>query len=206
MELILQQYDNINRNMYLYDDIDKISALNIIRNINELIIRDNEISNINLNLIKQIYKNFDASVLYDKLNIPDVNIYLNSFGGLCYSGLSIYDNIKKLNDHCKTNIIASGCVMSMGVIVLLAVPLEQRKCTENTTFMIHQASGYSIGKTSEMEEALKETKRLTEQCYDIISSNTDISKKTLKENYDKKEDWYLTAKEALKLKLIYEII
>ena len=207
MVLELQNFELNLRNIYLYDEIDNVSALGVLKAINEIVIKDKELFENNINLIKQIYKHGDFESLNNKVNIPDINIYLNSVGGTCYSGFSLYDNIKNLNNtHCKTNIIASGCVMSMGVIILLSVPFEQRVCTKNTTFLIHQASGFSIGKTAEMEEQLKETKRLTDRCFDIISENTDISKKTLKENYDKKEDWFLTADDALKLKLISQII
>lgn len=206
MELILQNFDLTTRNIYLYDDIDSVSAVNLLKSINEIIIKDNELIEKNIMLINQIYKNANLEFLKNKENIPDINIYLNSFGGTCYGGFSLFDNIKNLNNHCKTNIIASGAVMSMGVVILLSVPFEQRTCTKNTTFMIHQASGFNIGKAADMEEHLKETKRLTDKCFNIISENTDISKKTLKENYDKKEDWFLTADEALKLKIISKII
>ena len=206
MDITLQNFDLITRDVYLYQDIDNTSALDFIKNINEIYKKDIELINTNIKQLNQIYQNIDFNFLKDKKNIPDINIYLNTYGGSCYYGYSLYDNIKNINNHCKINIIASGSCMSMGIIILLSVPYEQRKCTKNTTFMIHQASGFSIGKTAEMEEQLKENKRLTEKGFNIIAENTLITKETLEENYNKKEDWFLTAEEALKFKIISEII
>ena len=88
--------------------------------------------------------------------------------------------------------------MSMGIPILLSVPYEQRFCYKYTTFMIHQASGISIGKLKDMEDSVKETKRLNDIMYNIIIENTTITKEELDLNFNKKEDWFLTPEEGLK--------
>ena len=133
MDLTLKQYELFKRNLYLYNEIDDLTSQDFIKDSNELIYTDKEIYQSNLFNIKQLYPDIDIAEKH-----PEINIYLNSFGGACYPGLSIYDNIIQLNKHAKTNIIASGSCMSMALIILLAVPLEQRKCLKNTTFLIHQ--------------------------------------------------------------------
>ena len=117
------------------------------------------------------------------------------------AGLYVQDAKK-----CINNIIAKGKCMSAGIIILLSVPLEQRIATSSTTFMIHQASSIAIGKTADMEDDVKEAKRLNEIMFNIIKNNTAITQEDLDKNYDRKADWMLTAKEALKLKLISKII
>jgi len=111
-----------------------------------------------------------------------------------------------LNNHCKTNITATGACMSTGICILLSVPYEQRFATKNTTFLIHQASSVAIGKTADLEDDVKEAKRLTEMIYKLIIEETAITRKELEDNYSRKKDWILTSEEALKLKIISKII
>lgn len=207
MDFILKQFDITKRDIYLYNEIDEISAQDFIKQSKEIVSLDKEIIINNINTLKFLYPNIDNSIITNITNdIPEINIYLNSIGGIIYQGLSIYDNIKLLNKHTKTNIIASGTCMSMGVIILLSLPYEQRKCTKNTTFLIHQASGFSIGKIGDLEDYTKEVKRQNELLFNIISENTSITKEQLEDNYNKKEDWFFTAEDALKLKIVSEII
>ena len=205
----LENFNLLNRSLFIHNEIDNTTADTFNKDVNKLILEDNIIFNNNLENIKQLFNNVDFT---DVLNInnrnvfPEVNIYLNTPGGICYLGLSICDSIKQLNKHCKVNIIATGHCMSMGIPILLSVPLEQRKCTENTSFMIHQVTSFLYDKVAGLEENLKESKRLNEIMFNMILENTNITEKQLKENYNKKSDWFITAQEALKLKLVSEII
>lgn len=206
MDITLTDYDLQKRDIFLYNEINENSAQDIIRQCTEIITSDNNIIKSHINAIKQFYPNIDENILNNKNNIPEVNIYLNSPGGIIYQGLAIYDMFKKLNEHAKTNIITSGTCMSMGVIILLSLPYEQRLCTKNTTFLIHQASGWSLGKVADMEDYTKECKRQNDLLFNIMIENTAITKEQLENIYNKKQDWFFTAEEALKLKLISKII
>jgi ATP-dependent protease ClpP protease subunit len=206
MDLILQEFDLNLRNLYLFNEIDNNTSLDIIKQLNEIKIKDDNIISTNNHIIKQFYKNIDLSVLNNKSIIPNIYVNINSIGGECYPGFALFDKIKEINEYCNVIITVSGCCMSMAIIILLSVPYEQRICTKNTIFMIHQASGFTIGKTKDLEEQVKETKRITEQCFNIIENNTDITKQMLIENYNKKEDWFITPEEALKYKIVSKII
>ena len=94
--------------------------------------------------------------------------------------------------------------MSMGIPILLAS--KTRKAYRNTTFMIHEVSSLSIGKIADMEDEVQETKRLNKILFDIIQNETKITADKLREIYEKKKDWYLTAEEALELGIITEIL
>ena len=83
---------------------------------------------------------------------------------------------------------------------------KNRKAYRNTTFMIHEISSGAIGKLADLEESVDETKRLNKVLFDIIEKETKITKEQLEEVYIKKQDWFLTAEEALELGLITEII
>lgn len=135
-----------------------------------------------------------------------ITINLSTPGGFVYNGLSMFDYINKLNKRRDINIVASGLVASMGITLLLSVPLEHRVATENTTFMIHSVSSLAIGKIAELEESVEEAARLQKITFDIIERNTHITHERLQEVNDKKQDWFITAEEALNLGLISKII
>ncbi len=203
MDFTLKNINITNRDIFIYKDIDEDSSKQLNKEVNDIIFDDNNIINNNKYILDYLYKN---NKIDHQQIIPPVNIYLETFGGSVYSALNMYDTIKILNEHAKTNIIAKGKCMSAGITILLSVPLEQRIATSSTTFMIHQVSSISIGKTADMEDDVKEAKRLNEILFNIIKNNTAITQEDLDKNYDRKVDWMLTAKEALKLKLISKII
>jgi ATP-dependent protease ClpP protease subunit len=93
----------------------------------------------------------------------------------------------------------------MGIIILLSVPYKNSYATENSTFLIHQASSVAIGKSADLEDQTAETKRLTDLMYKIIVDNTDITDEDVEKNYKMKKDWILTSEEAKDLKLIYKV-
>ena len=92
----------------------------------------------------------------------------------------------------------------MGVIVVLGAKV--RKAYRNTTFMIHQVSGLSIGTLREMEDTVAEASRINEILFNIIKSKTKVTQDQLDEVLQKKKDWFLTAEEALEMGLLTSII
>ena len=92
----------------------------------------------------------------------------------------------------------------MGVIVALGAKV--RKAYRNTTFMIHQVQGLSIGSLREMEDTLAEVSRINTMLFKIIQDKTNVSKEQLNDVLINKKDWFLTADEALKLGILTEIL
>jgi ATP-dependent Clp protease protease subunit len=92
----------------------------------------------------------------------------------------------------------------MGVIVALGAKV--RKAYRNTTFMIHQVQGLSIGSLREMEDTLAEVSRINTMLFQIIRDNTKISEEQLDDVLNNKKDWFLTADEALQLGILTELI
>lgn len=137
-----------------------------------------------------------------EIPLTPITFMLSTPGGNCYDGLALYDTIA--NSSTPVEIICSGKVMSMGVITLLAA--DVRKAYRNTTFMIHQVSGMSLGTLQEMMESVEETTRVNDVLSEIIIGRTKITKKKLDEITRAKKDWIFTAEEALELGVITEII
>ena len=131
-----------------------------------------------------------------------IRLYLSTPGGNCYDGLALYDAIE--SSKTPVEVICSGKVMSMGIIVALASPV--RMAYRNTTFMIHQVSGLNFGTLQDMKESMEESERVNNLLFDIIQKKSKITKVRLDEVSKKKEDWFFSAEEALYLGIITEII
>ena len=136
------------------------------------------------------------------IDMPHIQMLLSTYGGCVYDGLSLYDAIK--NSNTEVDITCFGKIMSMGIVLLLAA--KTRKAYRNTTFMIHEGSSGAIGKVSDMEDSIDESKRLNDIYFGIIESETKIPKAKLDEIRKRRKDWYFTAEEALEYGLITEII
>ena len=201
----LTRFNEKNRTIYIFNNIDDTVALDIQRQANRIITEDKTIIAENKKALRGIFDEKDIEKIDFKKYIPEVNIFISTYGGSVYDGLSIYDTILNLNKHCTVNITVTGKCMSVGIPILLSVPYKQRFCTETSTFMIHQASSINVGTSADLEDQSSEVKRLTEVSYKIIVENTDITQEDVDKNYNMKKDWILTPEEAKKLKLVYKI-
>lgn len=97
-----------------------------------------------------------------------IEIYLSSFGGEMYAGLSIYDAIRACP--CDVVIYASGKIMSAGLMIFLAGDI--RIAAAHTTFMAHSVSFGSEGKLKDIEVDVSEGKRLNNVMLDILAERT----------------------------------
>ena len=131
-----------------------------------------------------------------------IELYLSTQGGTCYDGIALHDVIEASNT--PVEVICTGKIMSMGVIVTLGAKV--RKGYRNTTFMIHQVQGLSIGSLREMEDTLAEVSRINDMLFRIIRDKTKVSEEQLNDVLNNKKDWFITADEALTLGILTEII
>ena len=134
--------------------------------------------------------------------LTPIEFFLSTYGGACYDGLALHDVIE--SSTTPVEIICTGKIMSMGVIVTLGAKV--RKAYRNTTFMIHQVSGVSFGTLREMEDTVAEASRINEILFNIIKSKTKVTEEQLNEVLQKKKDWFITADEALNLGLLTDLL
>lgn len=137
-----------------------------------------------------------------KFEPPHIKLYLSTFGGSAYDGFGLHDIIKK--SETPIDVYCVGKIMSVGVFIMLGA--KNRYAYENTTFMIHQVSGWAIGETERIKENLEECERLCDKYFSIITENTNITREKLEEIKTMKKDWYINAFEALELGLITKIL
>jgi ATP-dependent Clp protease protease subunit len=131
-----------------------------------------------------------------------IELVVNSNGGAVYDGLSIVAAIESSKTPVYTYVY--GYAMSMGL--LIAVSGHKRLCSKFATFMYHQISTKPYGKLEEVRSSLEESLRLEAIYDDYLLSRANIRKSDLDEVKRLKKNWYISAEEALALKLIDEII
>lgn len=198
-EFTIKTFDEKIHNIYIKGDVDENMWSNLVDKINEIKSADDDIADQNLASLMSV--GIEAQIIR-----PAINIYLCTYGGVIHDMLAIYDEIKKLSKEYEVNIYCVGKIMSAGTVIMLAVDLEHRFAYPNTTFMYHTLAGCAWGKMKDMEEDVEESKRLHKLMWNIIKDNTEIPEEKLDEIYKCKKDWYITAEQAKKYKVISKII
>jgi len=134
----------------------------------------------------------------------DITIYVNSPGGVIYSGLAILDTMNHVRPDIVT--IAIGTAASFGTLILSSGTKGKRFALPNTMIHIHQplVSGGISGQASDIEIEAKEILRLKDLLTKILVANTGQTYETITKDSDR--DKNMTAQEALKYGLIDKII
>ena len=198
-EFTIKTFDAKIHNIYLKGDVDEEMWQTLVDKINEIKSADDDIADQNLASLMSV--GIEAEIIR-----PSINIYLSTFGGYIYDMLSIYDEIKSLKNEYKVNIYCVGKIMSAGTIIMLAADYESRFAYPSTTFMYHTLAGGAFCKIKDIEENAEECKRLHKIMWNIYKENTAIPDDKLDEIYKCKKDWYITAEQAKKYKIISKIL
>ncbi len=122
----------------------------------------------------------------------DINMYINSPGGIIYSGLAVYDTMQWVSAPIATTCV--GLAASMGSILLAAGAAGKRAALPNARIMLHQPLGGTQGQASDIEIQAKEIIRLKRLLYEILARHTDKSIEQIENDADR--DYWLSAQEA----------
>ncbi len=132
----------------------------------------------------------------------DVQIYINSPGGVVYSGLGIYDTMQYIGPDVAT--ICTGIAASMAAVLLCAGTKGKRSGLPHSRVMIHQPLGGAQGQASDMEITLKEVLKLKEELYKIIAKHSGQPYKRIEKDSDR--DYWMRAEEAKEYGMIDEVL
>jgi len=154
---------------------------------------DDDVSNL---IIAQML--FLASEDSDK----DINIYINSPGGVVTAGLAIYDTMQYLK--CPITTICIGQAASMGAMLLAAGSKGKRYALPNARIMIHQPLGGAQGQATDIEIQTKEIMRVKKLLNEILAKHT--SQPLAKIEKDTDRDFYMSAQEAVEYGIVDEVI
>lgn len=133
----------------------------------------------------------------------DITMYINSPGGSVSAGLAIYDTMNMIKSNVST--ICIGRAASMASVLLVNGEKGKRYILPNAEVMIHEVSGYSMGKLTEMQDKLKHSKSLNFKLWKILSNKTNKSMSEIKKDITRKDSW-LNAKESLKYGFVDKIL
>lgn len=132
----------------------------------------------------------------------DIQLYINSPGGVVYSGLGIYDTMQNISPNVAT--ICVGMSASMGAVLLCAGTKGKRSALKHSRIMIHQPLGGAGGQASDVEITAREILKLKEELYDIIALHTEQDKQRIMEDSDR--DYWMKADEAKEYGMIDEVL
>src|SRR5690606_24965602 len=132
----------------------------------------------------------------------DVNLYINSPGGVIYSGLAVYDTIQWVA--CPVATICVGLAASMGSVLLSAGAAGKRGALPNSRIMLHQPLGGAQGQASDIEIQAREILWLKSRIYEILANHTGKSKEQIEADADR--DYWLSAQEAKEYGLIDNVL
>jgi ATP-dependent Clp protease, protease subunit len=145
-----------------------------------------------------------AQILYLEAQDPDkdINLYINSPGGLAYAGMAIYDVMQHVKPEVST--ICVGMSMSAAAMILCGGAKGKRLALPSAKIMIHQGSAGTRGAPRDMEIQLREVLSITKRMVQIISHHTGRPLEQVDRDVDR--DYFMTANEALEYGLIDGII
>ncbi|MGL4367245.1 MAG: ATP-dependent Clp endopeptidase proteolytic subunit ClpP [Brevinemataceae bacterium] len=132
----------------------------------------------------------------------DIELCINSPGGVVTAGLAIFDTMQFIKPDIVT--ICMGQAASMGAFLLSAGAPGKRKALPNSRIMIHQPSGGSQGMASDILIQTQEILRLRQMLNELMAQHTGKSVKTLEKDMDR--DKFMSAQEAKEYGLIDIII
>ncbi|RJQ55810.1 MAG: ATP-dependent Clp protease proteolytic subunit [Actinobacteria bacterium] len=132
----------------------------------------------------------------------DINLYINSPGGVVPAGLAIYDTMQYIKPEVST--IAVGMAASMAAVLLSGGAPGKRFALPHAKVLIHQPMGETSGQATDLEiqvrDMLREKKRLEE----VLAKHTGQSIDRIHEDTDR--DFIMTAEEAREYGIVDKVV
>lgn len=145
-----------------------------------------------------------AQFLFLESEDPDkeINVYVNSPGGVISAGLAIYDTMRFIQ--CPISTLCMGQAASMAALLLAAGNAGKRFALPNSRIIIHQPIGGVQGQASDISIHAKEIIRIREELNQILAFHTKQDLARIER--DTERDFIMTAAEAKEYGIIDEVI
>ena len=128
-------------------------------------------------------------------NDKDINLYINSPGGMVTAGLAVYDTMQFIKAPIST--ICMGMAMSFGAVLLAAGSKGKRYALPNARIMIHQPliwGGGISGQATDIEIESKEMQENKTRLIDILAKH--CGKTPEKVRADMERNYYMSGEQA----------
>lgn len=132
----------------------------------------------------------------------DIQMFINSPGGVVTAGLGIYDTMQYVSPDVST--ICTCMAASMGAVLLTAGTKGKRSCLPHSRVMIHQPSGGMQGQFSDMEISYNLIKTMKKEIYQILANHTGQTDKKIEKDCDR--DNWMSASEAKEYGIVDEVL
>jgi len=145
-----------------------------------------------------------AQLLYLSKEDPEkgIQMYINSPGGIIYSGMAVYDTMKMIPNKIST--VAVGVTASFGTVLLAAGTKGQRYALPHATIHMHQPLGGASGQASDIEIQAKEILRLKSKLNIILSEATGQPLEVIER--DTERDFYMDAEAAVSYGIVDKVL
>src|SRR5512146_982092 len=132
----------------------------------------------------------------------DIQMYINSPGGVIYAGMAIYDTMQMIPNKIST--VAVGVTASFGTVLLAAGTKGQRYALPHATIHMHQPLGGAQGQASDIEIQAREILRLKSRLNNIMAESTNQPLEVIER--DTERDYYLDAKGAVEYGIVDQVL
>jgi len=132
----------------------------------------------------------------------DINVYINTPGGVVTSGLAIYDTMQFVKPDINTYCV--GQATSMGAVLLAAGTPGKRYALPHSRIMIHQPWGGVQGAAADISIQAHEILRLRDRLEEILAKHTKQPLDKIKKDSDR--DYFMSAEEAKAYGVVDEVI
>ncbi|HEX5618106.1 MAG TPA: ATP-dependent Clp protease proteolytic subunit [Solirubrobacteraceae bacterium] len=132
----------------------------------------------------------------------DIAMYINSPGGVVYSGLAIYDTMQFIKPDVAT--VCCGVAMSMGSLLLAGGAHGKRSALPNSRILLHQPSGGFQGQATDIQIHAKEALALRRRVEEIYAQHTGRTVDDVSDVLER--DRFFTPEQALDYGLVDQVM
>ncbi len=144
-----------------------------------------------------------AQLLFLESENPDkdINLYINSPGGVVSAGMAIYDTMQFIR--CDVSTMCVGQAASMGAVLLAAGTKEKRYCLPHSRVMIHQPLGGFQGQASDIDIHAREILKLRAELNEMLAAHTGQEVDKIAE--DTERDNFMDSQQAMDYGLVDKV-
>jgi ATP-dependent Clp protease protease subunit len=145
-----------------------------------------------------------AQLLFLEAEDPDkdINVYINSPGGIVTAGMAIYDTMQFIKPPVAT--VCIGQVASMAAVLLAGGAQGKRTALPNARILIHQPMGGTHGQATDIKIQAEEILRMREHLNGILAKHTGQPMERIAA--DTERDYYMSADQAKAYGIIDQVV
>jgi len=128
----------------------------------------------------------------------DINLYINSPGGVVTAAMAIYDTMQFIKPDVRT--LCIGQAASAGALLLAGGAKGKRHCLPHSTVMIHQVLGGYQGQGTDIQIHARQTQLVSDRLNRILAKHSGKDFEQVEK--DTNRDYFLTSEEAVEYGLV----